>query len=244
MQQIGQLSTAVAQTTGIRLIHNLRAKPDDAACKQEIVNHYGPWVWHWALAMAPGVETAKVIVQEFYVKLFKHANGNLQLNNSLRPWIKVVVRNLAIELRRQQARRPDNVSLSDAMLEWIESPGSQALLVEQLDQADQWAEIAARIGLAGDWSDHRDELLRYRSQYLQAEKELLTDSRFGLSTYIAFLLIAREHFEPIDVKRELKFSPGYASKCRAKVEKALLKRMGLESSTWSRAILEWVVGYG
>ncbi|MFI5453928.1 MAG: RNA polymerase sigma factor [Isosphaerales bacterium] len=249
MQTESQLPATVVQTTGIRLIHELRAKPNDPACMERIVNHYSPFVWGWATRVAPAQETAEEITQRFYLKLFKHANGSLRLNCSLKPWIGVVVRHIAFDLGRERKRRPRTVSFSEEVLKRIESPESQALLVEQLDRADRWAAIAANLDLAEEWSAHRDELLAYRAQYLRAEEQLLTDSRFEVSTYIAFLLIVREGFKPIDVERELKFkargySPGYASKCRSKVEKALLKRMGLEPNEWSRALLELVVRYG
>lgn len=249
MQPESQLAPVVAQTTGIRLILEHRAHPDDPVRMVRIVNHYGPFVWKWATRVSPNRETAEVITQEFYIRLIKHTNGGLQLNSSLKPWIKVVVERLASDLRNERRRRPHQVPFSDELIKRIESPDSRAWLAEQLDRADRWSAIASQIDLAEEWEVNRDEILAYREQYLQAEMQLLTDSRFELSTYVAFLLIVREGFKPVDVERELKFkekrySPGYASKCRSKVEKALLKRMGLEPDAWSRALLELVVNYG
>ncbi len=211
------------QKTSYKLFAAYRQDPSDPKGREAIAEHYGKWVYPWALKMVKDRDVAEEIVQEFFLRLFENL-GSLELKEgSLRPCVGTVVMHMVFNWQRRaaQPRRP-----SEDQLARLGSQESRAFLEEQIDLADSVAECRAR--------------------FPAAEQKLLNDSRFDQRTYDTFLRIVRDGISPAEVERELEIkTPGYASRCKERVVRWLLEELRLPDDKGSRAILAWVVrGYG
>jgi RNA polymerase sigma factor (sigma-70 family) len=208
--------------TSYKLFAVYRQDPSNPKGREAIAEHYGKWVYPWALKMVKDRDVAEEIVQEFFLKLFENL-GSLELKEgSLRPWVGTVVMHIVFNWNRVTQLRP----LSEDQLALLGSQESCAFLEEQIDLADAAADC--------------------RDRFPAAEQKLLRDSRFDQRTYDIFLRILRDGISPADVERELGIkTPGYASKCKERVVRWLLEELGLPDDERSRAILVWVMrGYG
>jgi len=123
-----------------------RAKQGDARAFAELFKHYQ----HRAFAVAIGIlhseEDALDVVQESFVKAFKHLDS-FQGNASFYTWLYRIVTNMAIDLLRRR-RKAAQTSFDDAVRQNEEVVGEEANLLPSRLGVDPHRELARQEVIA------------------------------------------------------------------------------------------------
>jgi RNA polymerase sigma factor (sigma-70 family) len=142
-----------------------RARRGDPAAFELLYREHAPHVYTLAVRLTGDRSAAEDIVQDTFLRMFGFLSG-LRADTPLRPWLKRVAANLAIDRLRRESRYGD-----DARLWTMESPGSaqsdaveaEALLrrlppvartLLWLHDIEGWShtELARRFGRSESWS--------------------------------------------------------------------------------------------
>jgi RNA polymerase sigma factor (sigma-70 family) len=142
-----------------------RARRGDADAFERLYREHAPAVFTLAVRLTGDRAAAEDIVQDTFLRMFGFLSG-LRADTPLRPWLKRVAANLAIDRLRRESRYGDDAQLwtmesadsaqadaveADALLRRL-PPLARTLL--WLHEVEGWShtELARRFGRSESWS--------------------------------------------------------------------------------------------
>ncbi|WP_232247197.1 sigma-70 family RNA polymerase sigma factor [Kitasatospora azatica] len=179
-------TTANTRTRGKRAAR--AAEHVDERVMRAVYQEHGAAVLKFALSLIYDRQRAEDVVQETFLRLWRHPEALLAEDLSIRPWLFTVARRIVIDARRAQAVRPQEIGdaeleaqpLPDDAIERVTtraafhesmetlSPSHRAVLVELYYRGCSVAEAARRLGVP-------QGTVKSRSHYaLRALRESLT----------------------------------------------------------------------
>jgi RNA polymerase sigma-70 factor (ECF subfamily) len=153
---------------GVGLLKGLgrpsRQQDADALFLRALYAEHGQALLGYAVRLTGDRGRAEDIVQETFLRAWKHAGALNDDGRPLRPWLFTVTANLAADSKRSRRARPAEVSVE---------LGREVAAPDELDHALQAWQLAAVI--ANLSTDHRAVLLElyYRGRTVQQTAQLL-----------------------------------------------------------------------
>jgi RNA polymerase sigma-70 factor (ECF subfamily) len=180
-----------------------RVKVNDAAAWDQLVNLYGPLVFHWCRGWDLQDQDTADVCQEVFQAVATHIGSfrKERAGDTFRGWLRTITRNKVHDHFRRLGREPGGVGGTDAQARFAELP------------APQPADDDSAVG------DDAERRLFFRLlDLIRAE--------FEERTWQAFWRTAVEEQAPKDVAADLGMSPGAVRVAKYRVLHRLREELG------------------